>query len=231
MNQGKLLLIPNLISDTEISTSIPQDVVSKAIETRFFIVENIKIARRYLRKLDREFPIDKSTFFELNKHTNPEEISSFLTPIKSGHNVAIISDAGCPGIADPGAVVIEMAHEKNIEVVPFIGPSSILLALMASGLNGQNFAFNGYLSKDKTERTKELKLLESKSTHQSQVFMDTPFRNLSLLQDIINICNPNKLLCIAINITSTDEFIKTKPIKYWKDNIPELNKKPCLFIL
>lgn len=231
MKQGKIYLIPNLLGESEVSPVIPVDVQQTASRLRCFIVENIKIARRYLRKIDRDFPIDDSMFFELNKHTNPDEISRFLEPIKMGTDIGIISDAGCPGIADPGADVVKIAHEKNYQVIPYVGPSSILLALISSGMNGQNFSFNGYIAKERNERIRAIKSLEQKSKNGAQIFMDTPFRNMNLLEDILNTCNENSLLCIACDITLEKEFIKTKSVSYWKKNLPALNKRPCLFIL
>ena len=231
MTKGKIYLIPNLLGESEISNNIPIGVQETAINLRCFIVENIKIARRYLRKIDREFPIDDCTFFELNKHTDPTEISRFLDPIQNGTNIGVISDAGCPGIADPGADVIKVAHQKDIQVVPLIGPSSILLALISSGMNGQNFSFNGYLPKERNERNKALKSLEQKARNGAQIFMDTPFRNMNLLDDILETCNENTMLCIACDITLETEFIKSKTIAYWKKNKPQLNKRPCMYVL
>ena len=231
MSKGKIYLIPNLLGDSSVDKNIPKDVQKITSELRYFIVENIKIARRYLRKIDREFPIDDSSFFELNKHTNPNEISDFLEPVEKGFDIGIISDAGCPGIADPGADVVKIAHQKNIQIVPLIGPSSILLALMSSGLNGQNFSFNGYLPKERNDKKKAIKYLEMKSKTSAQIFMDTPFRNMNLLEDVLNSCDDNTLLCIACDITLDSEYIRTKTIAYWKKNIPNLNKRPCLFIL
>lgn len=231
MKKGSIYLIPNLLGDSEIESVIPNSVAEFATDLRYFIVENIKVARRYLRKIDRTFPIDDSTFFELNKHTDLSEISHFLEPISKGFDMGIISDAGCPGIADPGSEVVKLAHKKEIQVIPFVGPSSILLALISSGMNGQNFSFHGYLPKDRSERVGKIKNLESQSKNGAQIFMDTPFRNMHMLEDILKNCHDSTLLCIACDITLASEFIKTKPISYWKKNQPNLNKRPCMFLL
>lgn len=229
--KGTLYLIPTTLGESSIDFSIPKEAQEKISSLRFFIVENIKSARRYLRKIDSQFPIDDCLFFELNKHTNQNEISSFLNPIFDGNDTGIISEAGCPGIADPGADVVKIAHEKNIHVVPFVGPSSMFMALMASGLNGQNFAFHGYLSKDKNERIKTLMRLETSAKYGAQLFMETPFRNNHLLEDVLENCNNNLKLCIACDITLSNELIKTKAVAEWKKTKPNLNKRPCVFIL
>jgi 16S rRNA (cytidine1402-2'-O)-methyltransferase len=233
MKTATLFLIPNLISDTEINSVIPIIIKDKVIDLKFFIVENIREARRYLKKLNNEIDINSITFFELNQHTKENEISDFLYEAEKGNNFGLISDAGLPCIADPGNVIVKLAHEKNIKVVPLVGPSSIFLALMASGLNGQNFAFNGYIPIEKNDRIKKIKLLEQKSVKekQSQIFMDTPYRNNKLLADLINTLNFDTLLCIAFDISGENEFIVTRHIFEWKKNKPDLNKKPCIFIV
>jgi len=231
--QGKLYLLPITLGDSKIESIIPQDVIAKTIEIRHFVVENIRTTRRYLRQLDKSFPIDDSQFNELNKHTKLQQIESYLEPIKKGLDVGVMSEAGVPGVADPGASVVELAHEKNIQVVPFVGPSSILLAVMASGLNGQNFAFNGYLPIKPNERTKVLKHLEKRSIQeqQSQLFIETPYRNQAMFDDIIKSCLPETKICIAADITLETEFIKTDRVRNWKNIKPDLNKRPCLFII
>lgn len=231
MKKGKLYLIPTTLGESSINNVIPSGVQNTIIELRYFIVENIKTTRRYLRAVDKTFPIDDCTFFELNKHTDVAEIDTFLNPILEGNDVGVISEAGCPGVADPGATVVDIAHKKRIKVVPFVGPNSMIMALMASGLNGQNFAFNGYLPKDKTERIKVIKSLEEKAKFASQLFMDTPFRNMQLLEDVLTHCYKDIKLCIACDITTPAEIITTKTIAEWQKHIPNLSKRPCVFIL
>lgn len=231
MSKGRVYLIPNVLGETEVSTSIPQHVISLSEKLRYFIVENIKVARRYLRKMHPDFPINDATFFELNKHTNLNDVKRFLAPAKEGHDIGIISDAGCPGIADPGSIIVKLAHEQDINVIPLVGPSSILLALISSGFNGQNFTFHGYLPKDKNERSNTLRQYEKWAKQATQIFMDTPYRNMAVLEDILASCQSNTLLCIACDITLKSEFIKTKPISYWKKHQPNLHKRPCLFLI
>ncbi len=234
MNKGALYMIPTTIGDVKDNPN-QQIAPSNLIITtglRHFIVENIKTTRRFLRQLDPEFDIDNSYFSILNKHTNSNEIQNFLQPCRDGQNIGLISEAGCPGIADPGATIVSIAHKENIRVIPLIGPSSIFMALMASGLSGQNFCFHGYLPIDKSLRIKKIKQLSSSCMNgSSQIFMETPFRNDSLLTDLLKNLNENIMLCIASNISSNGEFIKTLSIKSWKQNIPKLNKKPSIFIL
>lgn len=231
--QPTLYLIPNTLGSNETDWTIPPNVASIAIKLRHFIVEDVRTARRFLKLLDKNIEIDDLQFYVLNKHTSSEELSDFLLPLKSGQDMGIISEAGCPAIADPGAEIVRMAHEKGIKVVPLTGPSSILLALSSSGMNGQNFAFNGYLPVKKEDRIKALKHFENRSKieKQTQIFIETPYRNMVLLDDMINICNSSTHLCIACNITLEDEFIVTKTINEWKKKLPDLNKKPAIFIL
>jgi len=186
-----------------------------------------------LKKVNREIDIDTLTFYILNQHTSPQEISSFLKPLFEGHSVGIISEAGCPAIADPGADVVAIAQQNNFNVIPLVGPSSILLSLMASGFNGQSFAFVGYLPIQPADRSKMLRKLESRaiSEDQSQIFIETPYRNMKLLEEIVQTCQPSTRLCIAVDITLDTEFIKTKTIKEWKTQLPDLNKRPCIFLI
>jgi 16S rRNA (cytidine1402-2'-O)-methyltransferase len=231
--QGKLYMVPNHLGNENTAVSIPPEVATLTCRLRYFIVENLRTARRYLRLLDPKMDIDNSTFFVLDKHTGPKEYSSFLEPIKQGHDIGIISEAGCPGIADPGAEIVKIAHQKNIQVVPLVGPSSILLALMASGMNGQSFAFNGYLPIDKSERCGAIKQLEAKSSKekQTQLFIEAPYRNNAMAQDLLKHCRPDTLLCIACNISMPDEYVITRPISGWKGKLPELHKKPTMFLI
>jgi 16S rRNA (cytidine1402-2'-O)-methyltransferase len=228
-----LYLIPVTLGETPIDRVLPAYNKEIVVKIRHFIVENVRTARRFLKQIDPGFPIDDSTFFTLNKHTTREEVSEFLQPIAHGHPMGIISEAGCPAIADPGADVVAIAQQKNISVVPLVGPSSILLALMASGFNGQSFAFNGYLPIDGDQRLKTLKQLEQKiyTEHQTQLFIETPYRNNKMIDDILKACKPTIKLCIAAGITTENEWIKTKSIAEWKKNIPKIEKWPCIFAI
>lgn len=230
---GKLYLIPNTLGSSETGHIIPADVAQMAVKLRHFIVEDLRSARRYLRMLDRQMDIDGSQFLMLNKRTTPAQMSEYLKPLKAGQDVGIISEAGCPGVADPGADVVKMAHEAGIQVVPMVGPSSILLAMMASGMNGQSFAFVGYIPIKKEERLKTIRHLENRSRteHQSQIFIETPFRNNHLAEDILAACNPKTRLCIAYNLTLPDEYVVTKTVASWKGKLPDLHKKPAIFIV
>lgn len=231
--KSSLYLIPNLIGDTVIESVLPADLYSRINHIRHFIVEDVRTARRFLKKLNKEIVIDDLTFYELNKHSDPTQVSAYLAVAEKGTDIGLLSEAGLPCIADPGNVIVMMAHQKNIRVVPVSGPSSIFMALMASGLNGQNFAFNGYIPIEVSLRVNKLKLLESRAIKekQSQIFMDTPFRNDKLLDDILLNLNSHTYLCIASNISCEDEMIETKTIAEWKRNKPALNKKPCIFII
>ncbi|RLD50749.1 MAG: SAM-dependent methyltransferase [Bacteroidetes bacterium] len=231
--KGKIYLIPTTLGDTEINAVIPANVTDIIDNLHYFIVENIRTARRYIRKVSLNKNIDEITFFELNKHTDIKDVASYLNPCISGNSIGVISEAGNPGIADPGANIVKIAHQKKIDVIPLVGPSSILLALISSGMNGQNFAFNGYLPIKDNERIKKIQYLEkkSKSENQSQIFMETPFRNMKMLEAVLQTCRNNTLLCIATDITLQSEFIKTKTIAEWKKQKPQLNKRPTVFVL
>ncbi|MFT5599993.1 MAG: 16S rRNA (cytidine1402-2'-O)-methyltransferase [Flavobacteriales bacterium] len=232
MSKGQLYLLPMTLGESEHDMVIPKDVQALITRLDVFIVENIKTTRRYLRKLDREFNIDDSTFFELNKHTQPQDIASFLAPIEQGKNVGIISEAGVPAVADPGADVVAIAHQKGYKVIPLVGPSSILMGLMGSGFNGQKFTFNGYLSKEKSDRIKNIKFLEQMAQKGvTQIFMETPFRNQSLLEDLLKTCNSNTKLCIATEISTPEEIIVTKTISEWNTKVPNVNKKQVIFVI
>lgn len=230
---ASLYLIPITLGETELSPVLPADNSTIILSLKYFIVENIRTARRFLKQVDKSMNIDELTFFELNKHTDIKAIGEYLKPLTDGHSVGIMSEAGCPGIADPGAEVVRLAHQKDLHIVPLVGPSSILLAMMASGMNGQNFAFNGYLPIKKNEKQQHLKMLEGRifKENQSQVFIEAPYRNLQLLDDLLHCCAENTKLCIACNITCADEYIKTKTIAQWKKGIPDIQKKPAIFIL
>ena len=231
--QSKLYLIPNLISENDLDLVIPNSLKFKVLEIKHYIVENIREARRFLKKLNKEINIDDLIFYEINKNIDISEIENYLDEAKNGMDFGLISDAGLPCVADPGNLIVAKAHAKGIHVVPLVGPSSIFLALMASGLNGQNFAFNGYVPIDKIECTNKIKSLElrSKIEKQTQIFMDTPYRNNKLLDTLLNTLHFDTKLCIACNITATDEFIQTKSVYQWKTTKPDLNKKPCIFLI
>lgn len=235
---GKLYLIPCTLSNPGETTVEVEDVlpatVKRAIDLiDYFIVENEKTARRFVKIMSPEKSQPDLKLSLLNKHTDVSEYSSFLKPISEGINVGLMSESGCPGIADPGADIVKLAHEKGIQVVPLVGPSSILLAMMASGMNGQSFAFNGYLPIDKNDKKKALKDFErlSQEKSQSQIFIETPYRNNKLIDDLLQILQPNTHLCIACDITLPTEFIKTKTVKEWQKNKADLHNRPCIFII
>ena len=230
---AKLFLIPNVLSEGNWQNVLPAQIHPILTNTKYFIVENIRTARRFMKQVNREINIDECTFYELNKRTKSSELPGFLKPLGQGFDVGVISEAGCPGVADPGADVVRIAHQKGYNVVPIVGPSSILLALMASGLNGQNFAFVGYLPVKPNERVKEIAALEKriKNNKQTQIFIETPYRNNQLISDLLKTCSPTTLLCIAANITGENEFIATKTIQQWKTKVPDLHKQPVIFLL
>ncbi len=230
---AKLYLIPTSLGETPFDTILPTANTQIVTDLKYFIVEDVRTARRFLKKANPVIEIDALTFYVLNQHTSPDEISSFLKPLFAGHDMGVLSEAGCPAIADPGADVVAIAQRNNFTVVPLVGPSSILLSLMASGFNGQSFAFVGYLPIQPEERSKALKKLESRaySENQSQIFIETPYRNMKMLEQILKTCQPSTRLCIAVDITLETEMIKTKTIKEWKTQLPDLNKRPCIFLL
>ncbi len=230
--KGTLFLIPVTLGTSEYTHVIPSGVTDITKNIRSFIVEDIRSARRYLRTIDREFPIDESDFFILNEHSRPEEYESFLNQIMNGKDTGLMSEAGVPGVADPGAPVVSLAHKKGIRVVPLTGPSSIILSLMASGLNGQNFTFHGYIPVKYAERIKKIKEIEDKTSGgESQLLIEAPYRNQKLLEDILKACRPQTMLCIAVDITGADELIVTKRISDWRKKVPQINKRPAVFIL
>lgn len=221
------------LGGTDYNEVIPGKVITITRRLRYFIVENVRSARRFLRLIDRHFPIDDTVFFEIDKHTADAEISNYLDPVIQGNDIGLMSEAGLPGIADPGAGIIAEAHRKGITVTPLAGPSSIIMALIASGMSGQTFTFNGYLPVKPADREARLKELELKAHKEgfSQIFMETPYRNQAMLESILKVCNKNSLLCIAADITLPTESIKTMKISEWKNNIPDLGKRPVIFVL
>lgn len=229
---GKIYLIPVTLGGNEIKNVIPEDVLDLTKGLRFFIVEDIRSARRFLRRIDKTFPIDESVFYELNEHINDAEITHYLEPLYKGHNIGLMSEAGMPGIADPGARIVSLAHQKGISVSPLTGPSSILMALISSGLNGQQFTFNGYLPIKPAERISKLRELEKKSAEgYAQIFMETPYRVQKLLEAIVKTCNNETRLCIAADITLPTEFIRTQKISNWKNELPFLNNRLVVFVI
>lgn len=229
---GRIYLIPVTLGGDDFLRVIPEKVIGLTRQLRYFIVEDIRSARRFLRLIDKEFPINDSVFFELNEHTGESDITNYLEPIFNGSDIGVLSEAGLPGIADPGAGIIALAHRKRITVTPLSGPSSILLALISSGLNGQNFSFNGYLPVKPAERSAKLRELEKKAGEgYTQIFMETPYRNQKMLESIITTCHSNTLLCIAADITLPTESIRTMKISEWKRDLPLLNDKLVVFVM
>ena len=232
MATGKIYLIPVTLGNQNYHDVIPQGVLEITRSLRLFAVENIRSARRFLRLIDKDFPIDETEFMELSEHTCKSEISQFLDPVIRGKDMGLMSEAGLPGIADPGALLVSSAHRNRIRVVPLAGPSSIILSLIASGLNGQNFTFNGYLPVKPAEREAMLKALEKKSREgKTQIFMETPYRNQRMLDSILSVCSDDTLLCIATDITLPGENIRTMTIPEWRRNVPVINDRPTVFVL
>lgn len=228
-----LYLLPVTLGDTAIEKVLPSYNREIIVNIKHFIVEDVRSARSFLKKVDADICIDELTFYPLNKHTSPEAISGYLAPLAEGHSMGVISEAGCPAVADPGADVVAIAQKRNFKVVPLVGPSSIILSVMGSGFNGQSFAFHGYLPIEPADRMRRLKELEARvySENQTQLFIETPYRNHKMLEDILKTCRPQTKLCIAANITCEGEFIQTKTVKEWKGKLPELNKIPCIFLI
>lgn len=229
-----LYLIPVTLGDTSIEQVLPPYNHDIIMQIRHFIVEDIRSARRFLRKVDREFPIDDSTFMEMGKHADVRQFSQYLEPLRKGHSVGVISEAGCPAVADPGADVVAIAQKEGLSVVPLVGPSSMILAVMSSGLGGQSFAFNGYLPVDPADRAKKLKALEARAWNegQTQLFIETPYRNLKMFQSLLASLRPQTRMCIAAGITTQEEWIKTFTIEKWKkQQLPDLSKVPAIFLI
>ena len=203
------------------------------LELKHFIVEDLRSARRFLKKVDKAIDIDSLTFYELNKHTPAAEVAGYLRPLVEGQSMGVLSEAGCPAIADPGADVVALAQQRGLKVVPLVGPSSIILSLMASGFNGQSFAFNGYLPVDASGRAARLKQLEQRvwNEHQTQIFIETPYRNNKLAEDVLRCGRPQTKLCIAANLTCDNEYVCTRTLKQWKGHVPDLSGSPCIFLL
>ena len=235
---GKLYLIPITLSNPGETTVVPEDVLPQTIKRTIdfvddYIVENEKTARKFIKSIHPEKKQPDLKISVLNKHTEIAEHNEFIQPLLRGENIGLMSESGCPGIADPGAVIEKLSHEKWIQVVPLVGPSSILLALMASGMNGQSFAFNGYLPIDKNDKKQALKNFErlSQDKNQSQLFIETPYRNNKLMEDLLQILQPSTYLCVACDITLPTEYIKTKTVNEWKKEKADLHNRPCIFII
>ena len=232
-NKGILYLIPTPIGDNSSFEVLPISVKKIVEELKYFIVENEKIARRFIKKIIPGKNQEELVLFPLNKFTTQEELNSYIRPCLDGISMGLLSDAGCPGIADPGAVIVSKAHKLGITVKPHIGPSSIILAMMSSGMNGQNFAFNGYLPVDKKQRTQSLIKYQRHSykEEQAQLFIETPYRSGTLFAEMIKVLDPNTRLCVACDLSLLSEYIKTQSVLEWKKSRPKLNKRPCIFIL
>jgi len=230
---GKLYLIPTTMGDCDPMDVLPQTIKRSIELIDYYVVENDKTARKSIKQVCPEKKQAELKLFVLNKYTEAKEYQEFIKPLLEGENMGLMSEAGCPGVADPGAVIVKLAHEKGIQVIPLVGPSSILLALMASGMNGQSFAFNGYLPIDKAEKKAALKALEKLSwdKNQSQLFIETPYRNNKMLEDILQAIHPETHLCIAADITLPTEFIKTKRAAAWKKEAIDLKNRPTIFII
>jgi 16S rRNA (cytidine1402-2'-O)-methyltransferase len=231
---GTLYLLPVTLGDDRLTHALPADVIGLAQRLDTFVVENEKTARRFLGLIKTIKPVRELEMLLLNEHTDDKALPALLAPLLAGKDVGLMSEAGCPGIADPGAKLAELAHRKGIRVAPLVGPSSILLGLMASGFNGQRFAFLGYLPSDKAERIKALKALEQTSQRlgETQIFIETPYRNQHMLEDIMSHCQAQTRLCIASNVSLEQELIISRPIAEWrKSTLPDLHKQPTVFLL
>ena len=229
-----LYLIPVTLGETEINQVLPSYNHDIIVNIKHFIVENIRSARRFLKKVEKSIDIDELTFYELNRHTDRKFIGQYLDALGDGKPVGIISEAGCPAIADPGADVVAIAQQKGYKVVPLVGPSSIIMSVMGSGFNGQSFAFNGYLPVEIPQRIKALKKLEAKvwNDDQTQLFIETPYRNAKMFETIVGALKPNTKLCIAAGITCAEEYIKTKTVAQWKkEKLPDFGKIPAIFLI
>lgn len=232
--EAALYLIPVTLGDTPIPNVLPSYNKEIILGIRHFIVEELRTARRFLKAVEKSIDIDSLTFYEMGKHADVSRFNQYLEPLRKGQSVGVISEAGCPAVADPGADVVAIAQREGLRVVPLVGPSSILLAVMASGFNGQSFAFHGYLPIDAGARTKRLKQLESRSAaeHQTQLFIETPYRNEKLMADLLATCNPQTRLCIAAGLTTEQEYVRSQSIRDWKKNgLPQISKIPTIFAI
>lgn len=229
-----LYLIPVLLGDTEPRQVLPDYNRDVILNIRHFVVEDVRSARRFLKRVEKSIDIDALSFYPMGKHADRNLYAQYLEPLRKEESVGVLSEAGCPAVADPGAEVVRVAQQEGLRVIPLVGPSSILLAVMGSGFNGQSFAFNGYLPIDAGERVRKLKLLESRaiSEKQTQLFIETPYRNAKLLADILNTCKPSTRLCIAAGLTTEQEFLRTLTVQQWKKtSLPDLGKIPTIFAI
>lgn len=233
MPAGTLYLIPVPLAEDAAAQSFTPYLVNTINQVTEYIVENEKTARKFLKQAGLTIPQSQLVIHDYGKHQRNTDLKEFFTGLLAGKDAGLMSEAGCPGVADPGADIVAEAHKRDIKVVPLVGPSSILLALMASGFNGQSFTFHGYLPIDKVQRSKRIKELESQAERfgQTQLFIETPFRNDSLLAEVLKSCKPTTRLCIACNLTATNEMVQTKTINDWKKQLPELHKQPTIFLL
>lgn len=233
MNKSRLYLVPSPLGDNPPEEVIPAFVTQTIAGVRHFAVEEVRTARRYLSKIGFRGKIDGLSFYEINEHSSYEDIATAFAVLESGEDMALISEAGLPAVADPGAALVAMAHRYGVEVIPLVGPSSLMLALMASGMNGQCFAFVGYLPVKSEERRRKLKELEARSRKcgETEIMIETPYRGDSLVNDILNVCSPETKLCIAINLTMPDSFIRTLTVAEWRKAPVEIGKRPAVFLI
>ncbi len=230
---GTLLLIPSTLGGTSPQDVLPMKVLEHIQSTRYFIVEQSKAARAFLKSCEMPVAQQEIHVVELDKHDEKQDLEALLAPALSGHNIGLLSDAGCPGVADPGAHVVAIAHRKGIPVKPLIGPSSLLLALMASGLEGQRFCFNGYIPIDRNERMKKLQQLEDRALrfNETQLFIETPYRNNGMIEDVLKTLAGTTRLCLAADLSTPNEWVRTLSVRDWKSNVPNLHKRPTVFLI
>lgn len=233
MKTGTLYLLPTVLNEAPIENSLAVSNIQYIVRLRYFIVEELKTARRFLRKAGVTGDFADFHFLLFNEHTDKKHLQQYIEPLLQGHDMGILSEAGLPCIADPGSEIVRLAHQHKIKVVPLSGPSSIFLALMASGFNGQNFVFHGYLPIEKTARTKKIKEIENAvySKGQTQIFIEAPYRNLQLFHTIVTTCQAETIVCTATDLTTDQESIQVKTVKEWKNKVPDINKKPTVFLL
>ena len=229
-----LYLVPVTLGDTPVEQVLPSYNREIIRQIKHFIVEDVRSARRFLKKTDHSINIDELTFYPMGKHASADDFAAYLKPLQAGEPMGVISEAGCPAVADPGADVVAIAQRKGLRVIPLVGPSSMILAVMTSGFNGQSFAFNGYLPIDAGERVRKIKQLEQRvyTEHQTQLFIETPYRNGKMVEVLLQTCRPQTRLCIAAGITCAEEYIKTQTIQQWKrTSLPDLSKIPAIFLI
>ncbi len=233
MEHGSLFLIPTLLGESRVTDVLPANLKDIITKIDHFVVEDLRTARRFLKKVDNTIDIDSLSFHLLNEHTEPEDIPQMINALLEGDDMGLLSEAGTPCVADPGSSLVALAHENNVRVIPVSGPSSIILALMASGFNGQNFVFHGYLPVDSKSRLAAIRKLEQDAyrNDQSQIFIETPYRNMKLFDSIIETCHPDTRLCIAANLTTAEEKIQSQGMEKWKKNPPAIHKQPAVFLI